>query len=807
MANTKVTGDLIASGTITAANLVSGTLDGILGTYLSTNSYATESYVTTAVSNLIDAAPASLDTLNELAAALNDDANFATTVTDSIATKLPLAGGTLTGSLDINASDALRFRFLNSGTFKAGVEVATTAGDMIASSVIDDLAIRSQTNMLFSTGGNTERMRITSTGNVGIGTASPEAKLDVNGAVFINSNYTGSNAAANDLTIGKITTGDHGITIATGSTYTGSIYFGDSGNNDAGIIGYQHSNNSMKFTTNRSEKMRIDSAGNVGIGTASPASFTWSRFLHIEGIYAGLVYNSTAGGSPFKFSTGVDDNVYIFRDETNSATRMAIDSIGNVGIGTSSPGSKLEISSTSDALLELNGGTTTNPYMLFAQNGTRRAFIQYVNGGLLSLASEYGDIRFMTGAGGTETEKMRIDSSGRVGIGTSSPTYKMEIDGGSAETRLRISTSGIDADEAGIILANSTKVAFNDGIQIAHGGGVTTFKDLAGEVQMAIDVSNSRVGIGTSSPSSKLTVEDGDFARLDLNLANSTGTTIADIRGLVEGTEKWRIGRLSSASDDFAINILGSEAMRINSSGNVGIGVSPSASFHLGGTDSTKSYIDRGSSTRLQIFQSNDGQSHIGSSGSNAALILRTGTTFGTDTERMRIDSSGNVGIGTTSPSATLDINSQRGTATNLSSSKTAAGFDLNSNTAGGTNSLTIGETDQTSYFLQHANSAGTTAYNLALNPYGGNVGIGTTAPGEKLSVSGNIESLDTFILNYGNNGIKWQQLFDGGNNWNLRYYNGTAWSSSAITVKTNNNVGIGTTAPDAKLHIALNGG
>jgi hypothetical protein len=104
MANTKVTGDLIASGTITAANLVSGTLDGLLNTYLTTNTYATESYVTTAVSNLIDAAPASLDTLNELAAALNDDANFATTVTDSIATKLPLAGGNITGNLSVNTN-------------------------------------------------------------------------------------------------------------------------------------------------------------------------------------------------------------------------------------------------------------------------------------------------------------------------------------------------------------------------------------------------------------------------------------------------------------------------------------------------------------------------------------------------------------------------------------------------------------------------------------------------------------------------------------------------------------------------------
>jgi hypothetical protein len=66
---------------------------------------ATTAYVTTAVSNLVDSAPGALNTLNELAAALGDDANFSTTVTNSIATKLPLAGGTMTGKLTLTAGD------------------------------------------------------------------------------------------------------------------------------------------------------------------------------------------------------------------------------------------------------------------------------------------------------------------------------------------------------------------------------------------------------------------------------------------------------------------------------------------------------------------------------------------------------------------------------------------------------------------------------------------------------------------------------------------------------------------------------
>ena len=96
--------------------------DARVGSYLTTNSYATQSYVNTQVSNLVDSAPSTLDTLNELAAALGDDANFSTTVTNSIATKLPLAGGTLTGDLTLDdgsgASPAIIFKNANDETWE-----------------------------------------------------------------------------------------------------------------------------------------------------------------------------------------------------------------------------------------------------------------------------------------------------------------------------------------------------------------------------------------------------------------------------------------------------------------------------------------------------------------------------------------------------------------------------------------------------------------------------------------------------------------------------------------------------------------
>lgn len=96
----------LAGGTMSGdiamgSNTVSG-----LGAPSASTDAATKGYVDTSVSNLVDSAPGTLDTLNELAAALGDDPNFSTTLTNSIATKLPLAGGTMTGDIVLGANKA-----------------------------------------------------------------------------------------------------------------------------------------------------------------------------------------------------------------------------------------------------------------------------------------------------------------------------------------------------------------------------------------------------------------------------------------------------------------------------------------------------------------------------------------------------------------------------------------------------------------------------------------------------------------------------------------------------------------------------
>ena len=84
---------------------------------MDTSTLATQSYVSTQITNLINGAPGALDTLNELAAALGNDASFATSVTNSLATKLAIAGGTMTGALNIDYSNAyLYIKSANSGS-------------------------------------------------------------------------------------------------------------------------------------------------------------------------------------------------------------------------------------------------------------------------------------------------------------------------------------------------------------------------------------------------------------------------------------------------------------------------------------------------------------------------------------------------------------------------------------------------------------------------------------------------------------------------------------------------------------------
>lgn len=112
------------NGTLDMDSTTSQTITGLATPSGSTDA-ATKGYVDTEVSGLVDSAPAALNTLNELAAALGDDASFSTTITNSIAAKLPLAGGTMTGDIDANSNTV------------SGLKAPSSANDATTKTYVD----------------------------------------------------------------------------------------------------------------------------------------------------------------------------------------------------------------------------------------------------------------------------------------------------------------------------------------------------------------------------------------------------------------------------------------------------------------------------------------------------------------------------------------------------------------------------------------------------------------------------------------------------------------------------------------------
>jgi len=201
-----------------------------------------------------------------------------------------------------------------------------------------------------------------SSGNVGIGTAAPD------GTLHVQTSSSGASAHVNGDDFIIDNSGATGMSILGGTASSLRLMFGDSDNNYAGSIEYENSNNAMTFRTSNSEKLRIDSNGNVGIGTTSP----YAKLSVVgETVAEYFTATSTTATSTFAGGLAIETSGFVYDYSSN-----------NVGIASSSPLAKLDvygdmILSGQNRYLNFDYTTGTNGYGIRDNAGT----LEYKNSG------------------------------------------------------------------------------------------------------------------------------------------------------------------------------------------------------------------------------------------------------------------------------------------------------------------------------------------------------------------------------------------------------------------------------------------
>ena len=399
----------------------------------------------------------------------------------------------------------------------------------------------------FTTDGTTA-MTVDNNQRLGVGTTSPGKKLVVNHGA-----------------------GD-GLMLIAPNTAESTLYFGDTDDDDVGRIIYDHSINAMKFRTNTTEALRIDSNGRLLIGTSS--SF------------------ESASGALLQIKPSASNTTPIISLMRNDSTITNNNNLGQLAFY-SDDGTPVKTAHISGVASQDHTSTARGTDLTFSTTATDTA--------------------------DAPTERMRIKSNGRVGIGETSPDRRLHVrnDGSYA---LKVGGESGDAYylELGQVSASSSP-------GINYTGTSASLRFLNNGTEVARFNNSGNLGIGTTSPSNKLVVSNGGAAGLEVFFADS-GASVA-LMGFNRSTSART--PLYLTGEDIRFQAGGSDRVRIDSSGRLLVGTSSAL------TTSNDAKIQGVSATGAELYLGRDDSTVT--DGTVIGRVLAFGNAGGTYEECGRI--------------------------------------------------------------------------------------------------------------------------------------------------------------------------
>jgi len=638
---------------------------------------------------------------------------------------------------------------------------------------------------------------------VGIGTTSPAAKLQIS--------KIGDNGSNGLVDYGIVTVSSGYDTQATlGAETIGDGYSNlNLGSNMAGVRTFWHISKRLSSSTSPhalqyfyyngstfNELFTFATGGSLGIGSNNPA--------------AKLDIRQSSATTALKVFTNDTSTAYIaqfigYDNVLGDTTRMVIQAGGSVGIGTLTPASRLAVEGGSISTVNATGTDVKLSFDVRALVGGAVGFnnaaatnVYGVATGLayLGVAQAY-PLVFTTNG----TERLRIAAGGNVGIGSTNPAYKLDVNGSAGFTN-GITVNADSSSTSYFVGANGTRpIIFQNNTASAYDFGfkftdLNTFTLVGGNTlanpttDLVSFTYDGKVGIGLTAPTSKLHVVE----------TTATGTRIQ--LGVLSSSTLMNAG---STNDLLILNVPYGD----NPAGASNIGAKWGIKF-IGSTDALSNSLGKTSAIYAVSEDS------LGYNRGTSLAFYTNQLNDQTYAERMRIYHNGNVGIGTTSPAALLSVGSSGSTS---AASGLAFGNDTSANLYRSAAS-TI-KTDGSLVVNGNFNTNTTTVTTLNINA-GTLPGIpaGSTITGFTYAVNnGNVSQINLVETRFAT-GSDWttastriQKRTDvtnqayiefnpSGASYGMALGVGANSNVEALRILSNGNVGIGTISPVTKLHI-----